>query len=238
MPVDSSALPDEVQRYLLAMEQVMDDGVAVGEVRFVSLDCETTGTDAKKDRLITMGAISVRDGEILLEDQFEAILHVSHNTSSVLVHGMTAEEAARVGVEEGEALRGFLDFLGGAVIVGHHIGFDVEVIQHACQRNFGIDFSNRWVDTMELTLHLEDAGAFESEPRGSSGTVAPFRDFSLDGLCRQFHVLPHDRHTAAGDAFITAQIFLKLIRMAQRHGRGTLGQVSERYVDPRAAEGG
>ena len=229
-------LPAEVSRYLASLASAPADDLLVDDVRFVSLDCETSGTDPKKDRIITMGAITVRAGEILLEDQFEALLHVSHNTSSVLVHGITAEKAAEEGVSEGEALRGFLDYLGNAVIVGHHIGFDVEVIQHACQRNFGIDLPNRWIDTMEVTLHLEDAGAFEAMAAAAGLTVPPFRDFSLDGLCRQFHIDPHDRHTATGDAFITAQIFLKLLRLARHHGRTTLGALAERYVDPRAAE--
>tara|TARA_R110002167_G_scaffold83901_1_gene228319 strand:+ start:134 stop:841 length:708 start_codon:yes stop_codon:yes gene_type:complete len=226
-------LPPEVDRYLACVADLPGDDLAIDAVRFVSLDCETTGTDAKKDRLITMGAITVRDGEILLEDQFEVMLRISHNTSAVLVHGITAEEAAREGVEEEAALRGFLEFLEDGVIVGHHIGFDVEVIQRACQRCFGIDLSNRWIDTMELTLHLEDAGAFEAF-RDGLNTRNPFRDFSLDGLCKQFHIAPHDRHTAAGDAFITAQIFLKLLRMARHYDRTTLGQIAERYIDPAA----
>jgi DNA polymerase-3 subunit epsilon len=227
--------PPEVQNYLAVVEKLPDDDQPMDSLRFVSLDCETTGTDAKKDRLITIGAITVREGEILLEDQFEALLRISHNTSSVLLHGIPAEVAARDGVEESVALRGFLKYLGNSVIVGHHIGFDVEVIQRACQRSFGIDLSNRWVDTMELTLHLEDAGAFEAL-RERVSTRNPFRDFSLDGLCRLFHVDPHDRHTAAGDAFITAQIFLKLLRMAKHHDRTTLGQLAERYIDPRLEE--
>jgi len=227
--------PLEVPRYLAAVANLPGDDLAVDSLRFVSLDCETTGTDAKKDRLITLGAIAVRKGEILLDDQFEALVRISHNTSSVLVHGITAEAAAQNGVEEEEALRKFLDYLGGSVIVGHHIGFDVEVITRACQRAFGIDLSNRWVDTMELTLHLEAAGAFD-EIREGLDTHNPFRDFSLDGLCRLFHVAPHDRHTAAGDAFITAQIFMKLLRMAKHHDRTTLGRLAERYIDPQAAE--
>jgi DNA polymerase-3 subunit epsilon len=154
----------------------------------------------------------------------------------VLVHGITAEEATQEGVTEAEALAGFLDYLRGAVIVGHHIGFDVEVMQHACQRNFGIDLANRWIDTMEVTLHLDDEGVFEELAQAAGVTLPPFRNFSLDGLCVQFHVEPHDRHTASGDAFITAQIFLKLLRLAKRQGRTTLGALAERYVDPRAEE--
>jgi DNA polymerase III subunit epsilon len=234
MPDPDSAIPPAVARYLAASSLPAADDTPLAQVRFISLDCETTGTDPKRDRIITMGAIAVQNGEILLEDQFEALMHVSHNTSAVLVHGITAEEAAAEGVSEDEALQGFLDYLGSGVIVGHHIGFDVEVIRRACERQFGIAVNNRWIDTMEVTLHLEDAGVFEAESAAAGHTVAPFRDFSLDGLCRQFHIEPHDRHTASGDAFITAQIFLKLLKLARREGRATLGALAERYVDPRA----
>jgi DNA polymerase III subunit epsilon len=44
-----------------------------------------------------------------------------------------------------------------------------------------------------------------------------------------FGVIPHDRHTASGDAFITAQVFLRLERLARRVGRGTLGRISDSF---------
>jgi len=91
-----------------------------------------------------------------------------------------------------------------------------------------------------LTLNLERDGMFDD-----GNTAALFqrhpeeganfgrsRDFSLDGLCRRFGVQPHDRHTAAGDAFITAQIFVKLLRVAKRAGRDTLSQITQRFEDP------
>ena len=76
---------------------------------------------------------------------------------------------------------------------------------------------------MDLTLHLERAGAFAGRP--------PIRQFTLDALCEMFGVIPHDRHTAAGDAFITAQIFLRLVRLGLRLGRGTLAGVCEPFED-------
>jgi DNA polymerase-3 subunit epsilon len=71
---------------------------------------------------------------------------------------------------------------------------------------------------MDLTLHLERDGAFAGRP--------PIRHFTLDALCTMFGVIPHDRHTAAGDAFITAQVFLRLLRLASRFGRATLAGVT------------
>jgi DNA polymerase-3 subunit epsilon len=55
------------------------------------------------------------------------------------------------------------------------------------------------------------------------------RHFTLDALCTMFGVIPHHRHTAAGDAFITAQVFLRLLRLASRLSRGTLSRLTESF---------
>ena len=87
--------------------------------------------------------------------------------------------------------------------------------------------SNRSLDTMDLTLHLERDGAFAGRP--------PIRRFTLDALCEMFGVIPHDRHTATGDAFITAQVFLRLVRLAAKGSRGTLGGICEPFPIPEEA---
>ena len=53
--------------------------------------------------------------------------------------------------------------------------------------------------------------------------------FSLDGLCAMFGIAPHDRHTAGGDAFLTALVFQRLLRVARRTGRNTLSALCEPY---------
>ena len=74
---------------------------------------------------------------------------------------------------------------------------------------------------MDLTLHLNDDGAFHGLPMAAG--------FSLDALCNMFGVVPHDRHTAGGDAFLTAQIFLRLLRAAKAVGRTTLDSLCAPY---------
>jgi DNA polymerase-3 subunit epsilon len=74
---------------------------------------------------------------------------------------------------------------------------------------------------MDLTLHLERDGAFAGRPA--------IRHFTLDALCDLFGVVPHDRHTAEGDAFMTAQVFLRLVRLASRFGRRTLVRIAEPF---------
>jgi len=201
-------------------ERTWQDDTPADEVRFVVLDSETTGLDPKKDRLVTIGAVAVQRGEIVLEDSFEAMLKVAHNTSAVTVHGVTRDQSQN-GLEEPEALQKFLAYLKDGVIVGHHIGHDIETLNAGYERHFGYRLKNRSLDTMELALHVEKGGAF--------GGQDEIRSFSLDALCGLFGVVPHDRHTASGDAFITAQVFLRLLRLAGRCGRKTLGRLAERW---------
>lgn len=176
--------------------------------RFVVFDNESTGLDPRKDRIISIGAVAVRDGEILLDDMFEATVRVAYNTSAVVVHGITQEESMR-GVDEAEAVSGFLEYLGDGVLVGHHVMFDYLLIEGAARRQGRQALGNRALDTMRLALALDAAGAFAG---------APVTSFDFDSLCARFGVVTHDRHTAPGDAFLTAQIFLKLLRLLHRHG--------------------
>lgn len=194
------------------------DDPHISHVRFVVLDSETTGFDAKRDRIISIGAVAVVDGEIRLDDTFEAVLQVTHNTSAVTVHGITRDES-RAGLAERDAIEQLLAYLGEGVIVGHHIGHDIAAINAATERHFGCELACRSLDTMDLALHLERDGCF-----GDDGETS---DFSLDALAARFDVVAHDRHTAPGDALITAQVFQRLLRYAARSGRDTLGRLCE-----------
>ena len=207
-----------INEYTVLFGHSWQGDTLVDQVRFVVLDSETTGADSRTAKLITIGAVAVFGSEIVLSDAIEETIWTNYNSPSVTVHGITRDET-RDGVEEPQALEAFLKYLRDGVIVGHHIGHDITTIDRATTRHFGIKLQNRSLDTMDLTLSLKDVGAFADKPT--------FDDFSLDGLCELFKIEPHDRHTAGGDAFITAQIFIRLLRIARKFGRGTLDSVME-----------
>jgi DNA polymerase-3 subunit epsilon len=212
-----------IDNYAAAFARTWTGETPVAQVRFVVLDTETTGLDPRRDRLITIGAVAVLGGEILLEDSFEVMLELDYNRSSVTVHGITRDEALG-GMDEAQAVALFLNYLKDGVIVGHHIGHDVEALSVASERHFGFRLRNRSLDTMDLTLHLNDTGAF-GDSRMADG-------FSLDALCEMFGIRAHDRHTAGGDAFLTAQIFLRLLRAAGQAGWTTLDAFCRPYPAP------
>ena len=205
--------------YRQAFDTTWSDDTPIDQVRFVILDSETSGLNAEVDPIITIGAVAVQAGEIVLEDQFASLIQVD-DTGTVTVHGVTRDQS-RGGIDERVALERFLGYLRDGVIVGHHIGHDITAFDAGYERHFGMRLLNRSLDTMDLTLHLEQDGAFATGP--------PIRQFTLDSLCERFGVVPHDRHTAAGDAFITAQVFQRLLRLASRHGRDRLGLLCEPF---------
>lgn len=175
------------------------------ERRFVVFDQETTGLDPDRDRIVSIGAIGVRSGEIVLEDVFEELLRVSIATPAVLVHGILPGES-RQGRDMTEAVPDFLEYIGTDVLVGHHVGFDHSILRVAAGR-VGRSVPNAAIDTMRMALALQEAGALTLEG-----------GFELDMLCRHFGIIPHDRHTAPGDAFLTAQVFVRLQRLCDRCG--------------------
>jgi DNA polymerase-3 subunit epsilon len=216
-----------LERYQARFLRTWRDDTPIDQVRFVVVDSETTGLDPRTDRIITLGAVAVQAGEIVLSDAFDAMIRLDENTSAVTVHGITRDQA-RHGRSEAEVLADFLDYLADGVIVGHHIGHDIATLDAAYEREWGMRIRNRSLDTMDLTLHLERDGAFANRP--------PIRHFTLDALCNLFDVIPHDRHTASGDAFITAQVFQRLVRLSTRFERTTLSRICEEFVEPAAGE--
>ena len=190
--------------------------------RFVCIDSESTGLDPKRDSIISLAGVGVQNGEICLWDQFSVILPVAYNTSSVTVHGITREEAAS-GVEAPVALRRFLEWLGDGVIVGHHIRHDVTLLNTALHKLFSIELCNVVIDTMEAFLAVRKAGGFRvtGEPEGHS----------LDALCDYFQIVPHDRHTALGDAFLTAHILLRVLKEAGKRAQWNLKDLDAWHAD-------
>ncbi len=209
-----------IEQYARAFEKTWDAATPVGEVRFLCLDTESTGTDPEHDFLVEIAAVAVCDGEMVLPDYFEALIRRPFNDANVTLHGITRETAATAGEPVDRALAQFFAYALDGVLVGHHVYHDIAMLSHAGEKFFGQHLLNRAIDTMELAMLLEKDGTL---PPGA----APC-DYSLDALCERFDIPPHGRHTAAGDAFLVAQIFLKLLPCARRAGRLALAQLCER----------
>lgn len=167
------------------------------DIRFVSLDTETTGFNFEKDRILCIGAVGIRNNKILVSDSFEVYVKQDvFNKETVKIHGIR-RDGQEVKVSEEEAIIQFLDYLGDAVIVAHHTKFDMTMINKALRRAGGGTVRSKQLDTNFIHKKLAIDDRFK-------------KTYSLDELCDIYNVKKHDRHTALGDALITAYLFLKL----------------------------
>ncbi len=164
--------------------------------RFVVFDTETTGLDIINDRILSIGAIAIFNNTLNVADSFEIYLkQETFKAETVEIHGILKEGKLKK-LHEGEALEKFINYIENSVLVAHHTAFDIEMINAALKRNNLPKLKNKSIDTGILYKKLE--GKKDSH-------------FNLDVLCKEFNIPKHDRHTAAGDAFITALLFLKII---------------------------
>jgi DNA polymerase-3 subunit epsilon len=164
--------------------------------RFVVFDTETTGLDVRTDVVLSIGAVGIIENAIVVNDYLEVFLEQNlFKTESVPIHGILKAGKEKK-LTESEAVIEFVNFIKDATLVGHHVRFDVKMINVALQRMGFEKLKNRSLDT-DL-MYQKFKGLPEEQHT------------SLDELCRVFKIQKSDRHTAAGDAFITALIFLRL----------------------------
>ncbi|MFD2907814.1 PolC-type DNA polymerase III [Flavobacterium ardleyense] len=168
------------------------------EKRYVVFDCETTGLDYKSDRILSIGGVAIQHNEIIVNDYLEVFLQQDvFKAETVPIHGIL-REGKEEKIVEAEAVIRFLDFVKHATIVGHHVDFDIEMINQCLARLDLGKLKNQSMDTDIMYQKLK---------------YLPYEQhISLDELCTIYKVKKSDRHTASGDAFITALLFLKLKR--------------------------
>jgi DNA polymerase III subunit epsilon len=176
---------------------------------FTVFDTETTGLDpAGGDRIISIGAVRVVNGRVLRQETFERLVQPRRSVpaASTAIHGITAD------MLEGEptiaeVLPAFARFAEETVLVGHNVGFDLRFVKMA-ETDAGVSLSQPALDT--LLLHA---------------ALHPDHDeHTLEAIAERLGVSVVGRHTALGDALVTAEVFVALLSMLRSRGIETLGE--------------
>lgn len=183
-------------------ENLFDENISIEETRFVVLDTETTGFDYDNDRILCIGALVLQNGVIAIQNSFEIYPEQDHyDKSTAQIHGILKAFVIQRPTEL-EALQQFLAFLGDSIIIAHHAIFDVTMINKALERNHLPHLTNQNLDTAILYKKtLIKSHLFERKDH-----------YTLDDLADKFDISKKDRHTALGDAYITAIAFLKIVK--------------------------
>ena len=212
-------LPQEIGDYLDRAAENPNRRANWESLRFVVIDTETTGLDRRQDQLLAFGAVTVQQRRIRLAGTLELLIRADTmgNNEQAPLHGILPQESLR-GVPALAAAAKILDFIGASVLVGHHISFDVLMIEKMVSDWLpGFFLHNPRFDTARLAQRL-------IYPHRPADYIRP-GDFALDALIARYDLSKCDRHTAHGDAMITAELLLHLLDEAKKRGRTRLGDI-------------
>ena len=189
------------------------------EATFVVTDTETTGTRADDDRLIEIGAVKVRGGEIV--GTFQQLIDPQRHVPRRITRITGLSTASVFGEPPAkEVLPAFLDFLGDGVLVAHNLPFDLRFLQAELERVGLPPIENDAVCTLRLARRLLPS--------------LPSR--GLTALADHFGITNSARHRALGDAEATAEVLRRLLdRLRTGFGVETvedlIGFQRKRYKD-------
>ena len=159
---------------------------------FVVFDIETTGLSCVMDKIIEIGAVRCKNGEIL--DRFDTFVDPEMAIPEEIVKLTSITDDMLVGAPKiKEALTEFLNFCGSSPIVAHNAPFDTSFIRTACVE-CGMEFKNTYIDTCAMSRFVNPE----------------LKKHKLDTLQEYFNLEEFNHHRADADAEITAQIFHKM----------------------------
>lgn len=183
----------------------------VDETRFVVFDTETTGFSQTNDSVISIGAVAMESGVINVADSYEVLIRRDDigDREVVTIHGLLRRDLSQ-GMEEEDAVGGFLDYVGNSVLVAQHAGFDIMMMNVMLKRLYGFELFNEVVDTASLAKRLEKGPYYNLAHKGG--------EYRLDHLLERYGIRLYDRHTSAGDALLTARLFQLLLVRARHAG--------------------
>ena len=181
----------------------------LSQLMYTVFDTETTGLNPRGgDEIISFGAVRVLNGRILYDEVFDQLVDPRRNLprQSMEVHGISPEMLQGQPTID-KVLPLFHQFVQDTVLVAHNAAFDMLLLQLK-EEPTGVRFTNPVLDTLLL-----------------SAVVHPSqKDHNLEGIARRMGVDVRGRHTALGDALVTAEMFLKIVPLLEHAGIRTLGE--------------
>ena len=193
------------------------DGGELGARALAGLTCtvfdtETTGLDpGAGDEIIQIGAVRIVAGKVRRQDSFEQLVDPERALpqAGIAIHGIQPE-MLRGQPTIDTVLPAFHVFAADSVLVAHNAAFDMRFLQLKEERT-GVRFAMPVLDTLLLSAVLH--------PQQES--------HRLEAIAERLGVTVLGRHTALGDAIVTAEVFAKMIPLLEAAGITTLQQALE-----------
>jgi DNA polymerase III epsilon subunit-like protein len=183
------------------------------------MDTEFTSLDQRSNRLLSVGAVTMDGGSIRMGEQFYRVVNpgVEVPASTVVVHKLRPNDIER-GESPLQALAELRDYVAGAVLVGHFIKMDLDLLRKE-MRGTEHSLDSPVVDTAQVHRWLLRNGRY------SEDLFHRLEILDLASLSKIYNIEVHEAHHALDDAFVTARLWQKLIYQLEARGVHTLASL-------------
>ncbi len=182
---------------------------------YVCFDCETTGLDPKKDKIVSLSAIKIEGSQILTSQSLNLLIEQDAliTPGSIVVHHIRnidvieSESSSVRLMTEKQAIEAFLHFIKGSILVGYYLEFDVAMVNQVIKSWLGVTLPNRQIEVSAL---FYDWVVRLAKRNGQQGLQQMDIDLTFDNILQQLSLPNVGQHDAFSDALMTALIFVKL----------------------------
>lgn len=189
-----------MEAYFVNDESSLIEGCTGNSINddIIIFDLETTGLESSSERITEIGAVKLRNLEVV--EEFHSFVnpekHIPENITELtgIDDSMVADAPS-----EREAIEKFIEFCGSAPLVAHNAKFDMSFVRACCNR-CRIPYKAYSIDTLALCK----AG------------VPNRKSYSLDAMAEHFNLGDFNHHRAVDDARMLAEIFVKLVEEVRR----------------------
>lgn len=193
---------------LVTENGLIDRAINLAELPVLVVDLETTGLDVRTDRVVSIGAISAFGTRLHRDETLDILVNPDRPipARSTTIHGITDAMVVDAPLFT-EAFKNLDAMLTDRVMVGHNIGFDSAILRGECTR-LGL----QWARPVTLDL-----------VRLASALNPRERNLTLEGMAERWGIRVSGRHTALGDALMTADMWAYVVPLLNEVGVITLG---------------
>ena len=164
--------------------------------RYITLSIKTTGLNTQKDVILTIGCVAVENNEVVIKDAFEVILlQYIYNHD----HGFSNEfiiESKMPKSTEAEGIQRLIEYISNAVIIGHRVDLDLEMINKALER---LECGRLKNEALDLEIMFKKWKELSDEKK-----------FSVSEIAQALKLPENNQDSSIEEAYIMSLCFLKL----------------------------
>jgi DNA polymerase-3 subunit epsilon len=197
----------------------LDQDQPLSSYEFVVFDTELTGMNNRRDEIVSIGAVRIKNLQIIAGENFQSFVRphkITTATEGTFIHRITPQQLTKAPSLK-EILPEFIEFCGSSLLIGHYVSLDVSFINKAAKKLFNAKIKNPCLDTMRLAQVYTETSWEQYHDRFNLQV-----SYNLTDLSRTYNLPVFSEHDAMLDALQTAYLFLFLAKKLKLHNLITL----------------